>query len=220
MRVLLGGSFDPVHEGHLQSAVELHHLLRSTVWLLPAARSPLKAETTADQHRLAMLQCAIAGHSGLAVDARELQRPPPSYTIDTLTALRHELGVAEPLVWTMGADALARLDQWKNWRSLPDLAHLLIIDRPDCHWPRQGAVADWLATLPQAAALDQLQCAPAGLLARVSLTPQPFSSTALRAQLAAGGPRPDGLPEAVWHYLREHRLYTHTTPARDGQEAP
>ena len=81
---------------------------------------------------------------------------------------------------------------------------------------------------PQAASPDQLQCAPAGLLARVSLTPQPFSSTALRAQLAGSDQRPDGLPDAVWHYLREqhlytrreHRPYTHTTPARDGQEAP
>jgi nicotinate (nicotinamide) nucleotide adenylyltransferase len=123
MTILFGGSFDPVHEGHLKTAIALRDLLGvPTVSLLPAARSPLKPESTADSHRLAMLQLAIAdciaNNHALTIDDRELRRPPPSYTVDTLLELRAEIGTDAPLVWVMGADTLAGLSQWKNWQSL------------------------------------------------------------------------------------------------------
>ncbi len=215
MTILFGGSFDPVHEGHLKTAIALRDLLGvPTVSLLPAARSPLKPESTADSHRLAMLQLAIAdciaNNHALTIDDRELRRPPPSYTVDTLLELRAEIGTDTPLVWVMGADTLAGLSQWKNWQSLTDLAHLLIVERPDTTWPAKGVVADWLKQLPSEASVDQLQCSSKGKLARLALPPQPFSSTAIRATLHQRGTnstKPDGLPDSVWQYILQHDLY-------------
>ena len=215
MTILFGGSFDPVHEGHLKTATALRDLLGvPTVSLLPASRSPLKPESTADSHRLAMLQLAIADYPGLTNDDRELHRPPPSYTVDTLLEIRAELGSNKPLVWVMGADTLTGLSQWKNWQTLTDLVHLLIVERPDTTWPANGVVADWLAELPSEASVYQLQYSPKGKLARLALSPQPFSSTAIRATLHQRGTnstKPDGLPGSVWRYILQHNLYVSDT---------
>lgn len=223
MTILFGGSFDPVHQGHLETAAALRQQLGvSTVSLLPAARSPLKPDSTPDAHRLAMLQLAIAAYPGLIIDERELQRPPPSYTVDTLLAMRTETGANTPLIWVMGSDTLAGLSQWKNWQTLTNLAHLLVVERPDSIWPTRGAVADWLAQLPSVASVDQLQCSPKGKLARLALPPQPFSSTAIRATLHQRGTnstRPDGLPDSVWQYILQHHLYLSGAASDNGHEA-
>mgnify|MGYP000863749801 FL=1 len=223
MTILFGGSFDPVHEGHLKTATALRDLLGvPTVSLLPAARSPLKLESTADSHRLAMLQLAITDYSALTIDDRELRRPPPSYTVDTLLELRAEIGADAPLVWVMGADTLTGLSQWKNWQSLVDLAHLLVVERPDTTWPIKGVVADWLRHLPSEASVDQLQCSPKGKLVRLALPPQPFSSTAIRATMHQRGmnsTKPDGLPDSVWRYILQHDLYLSGALPDTGHEA-
>lgn len=219
MHVVLGGSFDPVHEGHLRTASALCGRLGiPSITLLPAACSPLKPAGTPDRHRLAMLQLAAQDFPGLRIDDRELRRPPPSYTIDTLRELRTEFGAATPLVWVLGADTLSDLARWRNWQQLTALAHLLVVERPGAHWPDSGAVADWLAALPAAASADQLQCRPSGALMRIALPPQPFSSTAIRTALAQRSPdsaKPAGLPDSVWRYITEHHLYT----SECGQEA-
>jgi nicotinate-nucleotide adenylyltransferase len=221
--VLFGGSFDPVHEGHLKTAEAVRHALgTSRVSLLPAARSPLKPEGTADGHRLAMLQLALTDYPGLVVDDQELRRPPPSYTVDTLQAVRIEIGTSAPLVWVMGSDTLSGLAQWKNWQTLTDLAHILVVQRPDAEWPQRGAVADWLATLPSVVSVDQLQYEPKGKLMRLALPPQPFSSTTIRARLfqrETNSTRPDGLPTSVWQYILQHDLYLSGTAPDNGHEA-
>lgn len=194
----------------------------STVSLLPAARSPLKPAGTADSHRLAMLQLAVAGYPGLRVDDRELRRPPPSYTVDTLRQFRAETGDAAPLVWVMGVDNLAGLAQWKDWQALADLAHLLLVERPGAEWPANGPVADWLARLPSVTSVDQLQCSPNGKLMRLALPPQPFSSTGIRAELdrrEADSTKPDGLPDSVWQYILQHDLYLSGAAPDTGHEA-
>lgn len=219
MHAVFGGSFDPVHEGHLRTAETLRQQLQlPTLHLLPAARSPLKAAATPDHHRLAMLQLAVADYPGLHIDDRELRRPPPSYTIDTLRELRRELGPDMPLVWVMGSDTLAGLAQWKGWQQLPQLAHLLLVKRPGAPWPASGTVTEWLATLPVAASVDQLQCAPAGKQLRMALPPQPFSSTSLRDALldrTPDSPCPAGLPDSVWRYILRHHLYQSGTGHED-----
>lgn len=216
MHVFMGGSFDPVHEGHLRTADGVRqHLHAARVYLVPAACSPLKdRSSTPDHHRLAMLQLAVQDYPSLAIDDRELRRPAPSFTVDTLRELRRELGESESIVWVMGVDALANLAQWKEWQTLSSLAHLLVVERPDAQWPEFGPVADWLTGFalsgtPEAEP-DQLQCRPSGQLARVRLAPVPVSSTGLRTKLAArtaNTSRPDGLPDSVWHYITKHSLY-------------
>jgi nicotinate-nucleotide adenylyltransferase len=215
MHVFFGGSFDPVHDGHLCTAEALRQRLGvSHISLLPAARSPLKHHITPDHHRLAMLKLALRDYPSLKIDDRELRRPPPSFTIDTLRECRQELGDAESIVWVIGADTLNGLSQWKDWRQLTTFAHLLIVDRPDAHWPDEGAVSDWLAGFDLLgttdAELNQLQCQPSGRLAHTQLTPVPVSSTEIRNALASRKPdsaKPDGLPDNVWRYIIEHSLY-------------
>jgi nicotinate-nucleotide adenylyltransferase len=223
MTILFGGSFDPVHAGHLETAKAIGKTLGApTVSLLPAARSPLKPAATADSHRLAMLRLAVADYPGLAVDDRELHRPPPSYTADTLRELRKERGPRAPLVWVMGADNLAGLEKWKDWRTLADLAHLLVVERPGAGWPVSGPVTDWLASLPSVHSVDQLQCSPNGKLLRLALPPQPFSSTGIRAALnrrEADSAKPDGLPDTVWQYILQHDLYLSGAAPDTGHEA-
>lgn len=218
MHILFGGSFDPVHIGHLASAEAVRSMLHAThAALLPAARSPLKPEGTADHHRLAMLQIAIADYPALMIDERELHRPPPSYTVDTLREVRSEIGADTPLVWVMGVDAIAGLAHWKEWQALTQLAHVVVVERPHHHIPRQGIVADWLATQTIASHTDQLQCSASGLWLQISLPPQPFSSTNIRHALTqrnATASKPEGLPARVWQYILDHHLYQHASDSR------
>ena len=112
--------------------------------LIPAAQSPLKDQASVDAvHRLAMLERAVAGLPDIAVDARELDRPGPSYTADTLEDLRLEHGAERPLVWIIGADILATLPQWSRWRDLLNFAHLVVMGRPDAE-PHPPEVSAWL----------------------------------------------------------------------------
>lgn len=213
MHILFGGSFDPVHIGHLATAEAVRQqLCAETVTLLPAARSPLKNACTDDVHRLAMLRCALQDYPALRIDERELRRPPPSYTIDTLREIRHSMGEIEPLVWVMGSDALASLSQWKDWQALIRCAHLLVIERADTAWPTQCEANAWLANQPRATEVNPLQSRACGLWLRLSLPPQAFSSTAIRTQLQQRQSHTaptEGLPACVWQYILEHNLYTH-----------
>ncbi len=211
MHILLGGSFDPVHTGHLATAEAVRTALHAPrAVLLPAARSPLKTAGTADSHRLAMLRCAIQDYPALSIDERELRRPPPSYTVDSLREIRRELGERTPLIWILGADALAGLAQWKAWQSLLQFAHLVIVERPDLPNCISEEVAAWLAIQTHADQPDQLQCHARGFWLRMALPPQPFSSTSIRQQLtqrSTQSPKPEGLPASVWQYILDHQLY-------------
>lgn len=214
MRVLMGGSFDPVHIGHLQTAQEISALLGvDRVLLVPAACSPLKSAGTSGQHRLAMLQHALLGFPAIAVDDSELQRPPPSYTVDTLRQHRLDIGPATALVWVMGSDALAHIPRWKDWQQITTLAHVLVVQRPGHALPSHGPVANWLHQHPCPASLAALHCTPCGCIAIAELTPCPFSSSAIRLALAQGQ-TPAGLPPTVLAYIHQHRLYhtAGTTP--------
>ena len=141
----LGGSFDPVHVGHLRGAMVVRETLNlARVDLVPAAQSPLKPETIlTGAHRLAMLELAIADVPGLGVDARELDRAGPSFTIDTLEALRAQYGGTRALVWIIGSDSLLTLPRWARWRELLSLAHVAVLDRPGSATPPEE-VTSWL----------------------------------------------------------------------------
>lgn len=209
----LGGSFDPVHEGHLQTALELlDHFAFEQLRLLPAACSPLKAAGTPFPHRLAMLELAILGHSRLAVDDREYRRPPPSYTIDTLTELRQELGPTRPLIFILGLDSLLTLHRWHRWRELCEFAHLLVVTRPGWTPDFVGEIADWIAD-HRVHDPRMLECTPNGRILLVETTPHAVSSTAIRAALHQGAaPETLPLPAAVAGYIRQHQLYGVSSP--------
>ena len=210
MRIQYGGSFDPVHNGHLAVARAARDALAAEVQLMPAADPPHKPTTAAGAgERLAMLELALAGEPGLQVDARELRREGPSWSIDSVHELRAELGADASLALLVGADSFLGLPTWRRWRELLAQVHLVIAERPG--QPLDGPLPPLLAG---AAAgrwrrdPAELAASPAGLLFRLRLPLRPESSSALRQRIASGDPGWAGLvPPAVAAYIRRHGLY-------------
>ena len=203
----LGGAFDPVHIGHLRGVMAVRDTLSlERVYLIPAAQSPLKNQATVDaMHRLAMLKRAVADLHGVAVDARELDSPGPSYTIDTLAGLRHQYGAECTLVWIIGADILSNLPRWSRWRELLEFAHIVVMGRPDAK-PYPPEVSAWL---------EENKSDQAGLLSRpggrVFTLAQPLldiSSSDIRAMIAAGHDPRFLLPDGVMEYISDHALFS------------
>lgn len=199
--------FDPVHFGHLRSAVEVREDLGlEQVRLVPCARPPHRpgALATAEQRR-AMLELAIAGEPGLVVDDREMRRPTPSYTVDTLTSLRAELPDT-PLCLIVGIDAFLGLPTWYRWRELFGLAHLIVLERPGREANMSAALRTELHMRLITEAAD-LHSALVGRVLMHRVTQLPISSTALRESLAKGRSVRYLLPDVVYRYIQSHDLY-------------
>ena len=213
---VLGGTFDPIHIGHLRSAVELRETLGlDELLLVPAHAPPLRGQPRSSApHRLAMAREAIAGEPGLRVDGRELERPGPSYTVDTLTGLRAELGPDTALCFAMGGDAFRALDRWHDWRRVLELAHIVVLQRPGASLPETGVIADaW-----RRRRLDKpadLAGRPAGGILALTLTQLPVSATAIRALIAEGRSPRYLLADRTWDYIRRHGLYDVDRPQSD-----
>ena len=210
---LLGGTFDPVHLGHLGLADDARRALGvPEVRLVPAGDPPHRAAPGASAaHRLAMLRLAIERHPGLAIDERELERQGKSYTALTLDELRAE-DARRPIVLILGADAFRGLPTWHRWRELVELAHLAVAARPGD--PFDAALPDALVPLwreRRAASAGELLASPAGRILVVRIVPRDISASAIRASIARGGADAERaralLPPAVWDYIAEHRLY-------------
>ena len=218
---LLGGTFDPVHYGHLRLAAEVQAALAlPQLRLVPTGDPPHRgAPHASGTDRLAMLAQALEEFPRLSVDAREIARHGKSYTVLTLEELRAE-DARRPLLWIVGADALLGLPRWHRWRELFDLAHLVVVARPgvalEATLPRELA-PEWQARLSADPAA--LRAQPAGTIFRQAVTPQPISATAIRATLARG---PDGvdalrglLPDRVLTYIDRNGLYQARTLSQD-----
>lgn len=210
MRIQYGGSFDPVHNGHLAVARAVRDALHEHVHLMPAADPPHKPPTRASAaDRVALLELAIAGEPGLFVDQRELRREGPSWSIDTLRQMRAEFGASLPLALVIGADSFLSLPTWKQWRELAQLAHLIIAERPG------QSLAGPLPPLLAGMAAGRwrrdpaaLHAQPAGCLLRLRLPLRLESSSALRRRIAQDDPRwVDWVPAPVAAHIRRHGLY-------------
>jgi len=206
---ILGGTFDPVHFGHLRSALELlENLGLAEVRLIPGGHPPHRAPPRASASaRLAMLELAVAGQPGLQVDTRELERAGPSYMVDTLTSLRGEVGT-KPLCLLLGADAFLGLPSWHRWQELLQLAHLVVMHRPG--WELTEDLAAPLAQLVATQRVHEaaaLAAQPAGALLLAPVTPLDISATAIRELIATGRSPRYLLPDAVWEHIQAHDLY-------------
>ncbi len=205
---ILGGTFDPVHFGHLRPALELLQQLPLTeIRLIPCRIPPHRGRPVASpEDRLRMVAAAVADEPQLIVDDRELHRDGPSYSVDTLLGLRAELGDTESLALIMGMDAFHNLSSWHRWQEIPNLAHLLVTYRPGAPVPRDGALGRW-ARAAQAGHVDTLCDRPAGGLLIWSVTQLDISATAIRDTVARGESVRYLLPDPVWAYIQTHRLY-------------
>jgi nicotinate-nucleotide adenylyltransferase len=204
---IFGGTFDPVHYGHLRAAAEVCEKLDVTDFrLLPAGQPPHRDHTgAAAYHRLAMLELALAPYPDLTVDEREVRREGPSYMVETLASIRREQGSA-PVILCLGQDAANQLEGWHRWRELFDLAHLVVMKRPRSRPRYPEAVARELEcrrVRSTAGLMDQ----PAGRVRYLEVTQLAISSTDIRRQLATGRDPRFLLPATVLAYIRKHGLY-------------
>lgn len=216
---VFGGTFDPVHYGHIASARELlERLSLDVMYLMPCRLHPHRKQPGASAlQRLAMLNRALADEPDLQLDERELKRTGLSFTVDSLTALREEQGDDVVIVFVLGSDAFAGLHTWHRWQSLFELANIAVIERAG-----QIALADiQTAELRERLdhSVDTLQD-PAGGLIQLRLQPYDISSTALRNLLQQTGRAKKPLqvdkrdlierylPAGVLEYIRDQQLYS------------
>jgi nicotinate-nucleotide adenylyltransferase len=194
---ILGGTFDPVHLGHLRAAWEASELLDAEVLLVPARVPPHRARPVASaEQRVAILRAALANQDRLGLDLRELRRDGPSYTIDTLASLRAEFGGRQSLTLLIGADAFGAFPSWHRWRELFDLAHVCVLTRAGHLRSLPGVLAEAVAAR-RATGVAELRSEAAGRVIELAVTPLDISATRVRALLAEGrAPRwlvPDAL---------------------------
>jgi nicotinate-nucleotide adenylyltransferase len=209
LQLYYGGTFDPVHLGHLGIARTARDVLQVPVRLMPAADPPHRSIPGADaEQRARMLELAVEGEAGLVVDRRELARRGRSYTVDTLEQIRGQIGPQQPLAILMGADSFAGLAGWHRWQDLFGLAHLVIAARAGSPLGVDlpaALLAETAGRWVQAA--DALGSAPAGRLLQLTQTRQPESATEVRARIAAGGDWDELLTPSVARFIRMNRLY-------------
>ena len=211
----LGGSFDPPHAGHLALAHAARAALGlAEVRLLPAAQPWQKGPITGAAHRAHMVELAIHGEAGLALDMHEIERGGVSYTVDTLSALRQSLGDTVTLVWIIGGDQMERLDTWHRWERLLDLAHLAVARRNDrilqlndrlqtffnAHWARPQAAMDRTHGHVIEVDMPAVDVSATGLRALLTRADAALTSDERRMLTSA-------LHPTVLDYIRAHSLY-------------
>jgi nicotinate-nucleotide adenylyltransferase len=206
---ILGGTFDPVHCGHLRLALEIReHLSLDGVRLLPAPNPRLRdAPRATVSQRLELLAAAADGEPNLQVDARELERDGPTYTVETLESFRREFS-DEVLVFIVGMDSFQHLERWHRWQELLDLAHLVVAHRPGGLLPEPGPIADLLER-HRCDDVSALKSEPAG---RIMICEPPLldiSATRIRALVAGGRSIRFLVPDKVIELINRTRCYTH-----------
>lgn len=218
---ILGGTFDPIHYGHLRAAAEVRDQLRlDAVHLIPASVPPHRPAPAAPaEARLAMTILGCVEFPGLVADDREILRPGPSYTVQTLQEM-HEENPGRPLAMIIGSDAFSGIASWRRWEQLFTLAHFIVIDRPDRPFALDALEPPLKIQCERRLTTDPMRLSRqlAGAVIRLAVTPQPISATALRAALAAGAEaraRIRGLlPAAVLAYIERNQLYRSVPDAR------
>ncbi|MBJ6138389.1 nicotinate-nucleotide adenylyltransferase [Marinobacter litoralis] len=208
MHVIYGGTFDPIHHGHLRLALEVADALRvERVDLVPCHIPPHRGSTGATSaQRLEMIRLAVEGESRLRVDDRELQRAGASYTADTLRQLRQELGPKRPLVMVVGTDAFASFDQWREWQEIPELAHIIVVRRPGSTLP-EASLAKGLLEARRAERPEDLWQTPAGRILSFDAPLLDISATGIRERISGGHSPRYLLPDSVLQRIHEQGLY-------------
>ena len=212
---ILGGTFDPVHLGHLRLAQEVAEALAlRVVRFVPGGTPPHRATPqTAVVDRVAMVKLAIDGNPLFMLDERETRRAGPSYTFDTLSELRMELGPACPLVLMMGADAFLGLTSWHRWREIFGLAHVAIAHRPG------SGLGDMPAALTREFAQRHtddttvVNRVAGGAIVEIPITALDISATAVRAMVRERRSARYLLPSAVFEYINSKHLFLQEKPS-------
>ncbi|PRD17438.1 nicotinate-nucleotide adenylyltransferase [Pantoea coffeiphila] len=214
LHALYGGTFDPIHYGHLKPVEALAALAGlHTVTLLPNNVPPHRPQPEASPaQRIEMVRLAIADNPLFDLDLREMQRNTPSFTVDTLDELRQERGVKQPLAFIIGQDSLLTLHKWHRWQDLLSLCHLLVCQRPgysrEMTTPEQQQwLEKHLAKRP-----EELHQQPAGKVFLAETPLVSISATEIRDRLHQGHPDADLLPPSVSEFIAREGLYRNPNP--------
>ena len=210
---ILGGTFDPIHYGHLRLAEEMLELANlRQIRFIPTGTPPHRTlPQVSAQHRSAMVRLAIADQPAIMLDAREVERTTPCYSVDTLSELRAEFGAAQPLCLLMGADAFLQLHTWREWERLFELAHIVVGYRPGftledrIHAATPALRSQYQQRLCAAAALSRQ---PSGGIAVLAIPELEISATLIRSRVAENRTIRYLLPNPVADYIHQHHLYT------------
>jgi nicotinate-nucleotide adenylyltransferase len=204
---IFGGTFDPIHYGHLRSAFELLQALELLeVRFMPCGDPPHRGLTFANaEQRSRLVDRAIAGQDGFVLDDREIHRAGPSYTVDTLAAMREEFP-DHALCLIIGMDAFLGLAGWHRWEEIPDLAHIVVAHRPGWKAPDFGPLGDLIADRGTHRVTD-LHAASCGRVHIHAVTQLEIASTEIRELVAAGRDPRFLMPDAVRNEIRETGLY-------------
>lgn len=207
MIAVLGGSFDPIHIGHLRIAIEVRDQLQADeVRLIPCGQPAHREPSIASaSQRLQMLQLAIADEPALLVDDREIRHNRLSYTVDTLTDLRQEIG-QQPLCLIIGADAYQQLNSWHQWTQLLELAHLIVVQRPGYTLTTSEEVAKY-TTNRCIENVQQLTRKHAGSVYFLQTPPLEISSTRIKTLLSNQKSIRYLVPDNIFRWLQQHRIY-------------
>ena len=200
----MGGTFDPVHNGHLRTALEIRQLLAlDEIRLIPCHVPVHRAlPGCSSEQRLEMLSLAVEDEPGLVVDDRELRSEQASYSINTLESLRRELGPNASLFMVMGMDSFLTLSSWHRWQEFLQLAHLVVVQRPGWAFSPGDPMAEW-SRQHQVDDIQQLKDSPCGYILLHQLTPLGISATQIRELIGSNHSPRYLIPDRVWNYSRE-----------------
>lgn len=201
---VFGGSFNPVHRGHIIAADSARMQLElDEVRFLPAAHSPFKTRSAlSDAHRIDMLKRAIEGHPAFKIDTQELLRSGPSYTLDTLTAITNDRP-GDRLYLLIGMDAWQTFEFWHQWQTILELGHLVVLSRPG--YSPSALSEYWREKMVTGS--QELKNSTAGRLMFVTVPASKAASNTIREQIQQGLDVSDDLPGSVHNYILEHQLY-------------
>ncbi len=207
---ILGGTFNPIHYGHLRMAQELADVLGfDEVRFIPAATPPHKpTPEVSPGQRAAMVELAISNNPLFKLDTRELERTGASYTIDTLISLREELGENVALCLILGSDAFVKLNTWHRWQELINNCHIILVQRPNL--AVQPKLPEELTTLLHdhyTENISDLSTKTAGYVQMQKITPLDISSTKIRDDLKLGRSQRYLVPYNIIEYISTHKLY-------------
>lgn len=204
----MGGTFDPVHNGHLRTALEIQQWMGVEQVCLIPSNTPVHREQPgcSPEQRLAMVRLAVEHEPALCVDAREVLSEKPSYSLLTLQSLRAEIGPDRPLCMVLGMDAYLGLPSWHGWEKLTDYCHIIVVCRPGYVYEPDERMRNF-RRVHETRSLETVLGSPCGRVLMHELTPLSISATQIR-QLVAKGLSPRYLcPDPVWHYMQQHKLY-------------
>lgn len=203
-----GGTFDPIHYGHLAVARSAAEQLGAVVHLVPCADPPHRARPVATAaQRAEMVRLAIGDDPRLALDTRELRRPGATYTLDTLRELRTESGPNRPIACLIGADAFRGLPEWRGWRELFELGHLVALTRPGHRLDALDSALEDELRQRRCSGPAALRAAPAGCVLELNVPAWEVSSTEVRASLAEGRDLHRWVPGEVLDWIARNEVY-------------